>query len=52
MLDALHAGFDVVFLSDASKGVDVNPGDSEQAIDEMLREGAVKVVYGDIRWQH
>jgi nicotinamidase/pyrazinamidase len=51
VLDALHAGFDVVFLSDASKGVDVNPGDSEQAIDEMLREGAVKVVYGDIRWQ-
>ena len=52
VLDALHAGFDVVFLSDASKGVDVNPGDSEQAIDEMLREGAVNVVYGDIRWQH
>ena len=52
VLDALHAGFDVVFLSDASKGVDVNTGDSEQAIDEMLREGAVKVVYGDIRWQH
>ena len=52
VLDALHAGFDVVFLSDASKGVDVNTGDSEQAIDEMLREGAVKVVYGGIRWQH
>jgi len=52
VLDALHAGFDVVFLSDASKGVDVNTGASEQAIDEMLREGAVKVVYGDIRWQH
>ena len=52
VLDALHAGFDVVFLSDASKGVDVNTGDSEQAIDEMLREGAVKVVYGDIIWQH
>lgn len=52
VLDALHAGFDVVFLSDASKGVDVDTGDSEQAIDEMLREGAVKVVYGDIRWQH
>ena len=52
VLDALHTGFDVVFLSDASKGVDVNTGASEQAIDEMLREGAVKVVYGDIRWQH
>ena len=52
VLDALHAGFDVVFLSDASKGVDVNTGASEQAIDEMLREGAVKVVYGDIIWQH
>ena len=52
VLDAVNAGFEGVFLSDASKGVDVNTGDSEQAIDEMLREGAVKVVYGDIGWQH
>lgn len=47
-LDALHAGFEVFFLSDASKGVDVNPGDREQAIDEMLKEGAFSVVYKDI----
>lgn len=51
VLDALHAGFEVFFLSDASKGVDVNPGDSEQAIDEMLKEGAFSVVYKDIIWQ-
>src|SRR3989304_3189454 len=51
VLDALTAGFEVVFLSDASRGVDVNPGDSERAIDEMLGAGAVGAVYGDIIWQ-
>lgn len=51
VLDALHAGFEVFFLSDVSKGVDVNRGDSEEAIDEMLQEGAVRVIYKDIIWQ-
>ena len=50
VLDALHAGFEVIFLSDASKGVDVNPGDSERAIDDMLKAGAVSVAYDDIIW--
>ena len=50
VLDALHAGFEVIFLSNASKGVDVNPGDSERAIDEMLKAGAVSVAYDDIIW--
>ena len=51
VLDALHAGFGVFFLADASKGVDVKTGDSEKAIDEILKEGAVSVVYKDIIWQ-
>lgn len=48
VLGALNNGFEVVFLSDASKGVDVNKGDSELAIEEMLREGAIKIILEDI----
>jgi nicotinamidase/pyrazinamidase len=47
-LDAIKEGFEVVFLSDASMGVDVKPGDSERAIQEMLREGAIKITIEDI----
>ncbi len=50
VLDALTAGFEVVFLSDASKGVDVNPGDSARAVDDMVKAGAVMAVYDDIMW--
>jgi nicotinamidase/pyrazinamidase len=39
-LDALHAGFDVVVLTDAITGIDVQPGDSDRALDELTREGA------------
>ncbi len=48
VLDALKEGFETVFLNDASKGVDVNPGDSERAVEEMLRAGAVKIILEDI----
>ena len=48
VLDAIKEGFEVVFLSDASMGVDVKPGDSERAIQEMLREGAIKITIEDI----
>jgi nicotinamidase/pyrazinamidase len=48
ILDALKGGFEAVFLSDASKGVDVKPGDSERAIEEMLRAGAIKISLSDI----
>ena len=48
VLDALKAGFEAVFLSDASKGVDVNLGDSERAVQEMLREGAIEITIEDI----
>lgn len=48
VLDAIREGFEVLFLSDASMGVDVKPGDSERAIQEMLREGAIKVTIEDI----
>jgi len=42
VLDALSLGFETVLLLDAIKGVNVNPGDSEKAIKEMLEKGAKK----------
>jgi nicotinamidase/pyrazinamidase len=40
VIDALAAGFYVTVLRDAIAGVDVNPGDSAQALDEMREQGA------------
>jgi nicotinamidase/pyrazinamidase len=39
-LDALRNGFAVVVLEDAVRGVDMRPGDSRRALDEMMRAGA------------
>jgi len=38
-LDALNAGFEVVLLGDAIRGVDVKPGDSEKAVNELKEKG-------------
>jgi nicotinamidase/pyrazinamidase len=38
-LDALQAGLSVTVLRDAIAGVDVNPGDSARAIEEMKQAG-------------
>lgn len=40
VLDALRAGFAVTLLTDAIAGVDVNPGDSTRALEEMKAAGA------------
>lgn len=40
VLDGLKEGFKVVLLEDAIRGVDVQPGDSERAIAEMIQAGA------------
>lgn len=40
VLDALKLGFDVALIRDGIRGVDVNPGDSERAIEEMKKAGA------------
>ncbi|MGC8832639.1 MAG: nicotinamidase [Armatimonadota bacterium] len=48
-LDALAAGFNVVVLSDCIRGVDVNPGDSERAVQEMAAAGAVIAVSTDLK---
>jgi nicotinamidase/pyrazinamidase len=39
-LDALRAGFHVTVDTSASRGVDVQPGDSERALDELREAGA------------
>jgi nicotinamidase/pyrazinamidase len=41
VLDARREGFDVVVLEDAIRGVDVERGDSERAVEEMRGAGAV-----------
>lgn len=38
-LDALRYGFAVWLLADASRGVDLQPGDSDKAIAEVRRQG-------------
>src|SRR5581483_628032 len=40
VLDALREGLDVVVVEDAIRGVDVEPGDSARAVEEMRRAGA------------
>ena len=41
VLGAINLGYQAFLLLDAVKGVDVEPGDSEKAIEEMLLAGAV-----------
>jgi argininosuccinate lyase len=40
VLDALKEGFETVLLTDAIRGVEVEPGDSERAVAEMVEKGA------------
>lgn len=47
VLDGLRAGFDVVLLEDASRGVNVRPKDSEEAVEEMMKKGARKARISD-----
>jgi nicotinamidase/pyrazinamidase len=48
VLDALREGFQAFFLADASRGVDVSPGDSRRAVEEMTAAGAVSVSLDDL----
>jgi nicotinamidase/pyrazinamidase len=45
VLDALKFGFKVTLLTDAIKGVDLKPRDSEAAIEEMVKLGAKKMTF-------
>ena len=42
-LDARQLGFDVTLIEDATRGVNLRPTDSAEAIEEMKRAG-VKVI--------
>ena len=43
VLDGVKHGFQVVLLEDASRGVNLKPGDAERAVAEMVEAGAEKV---------
>ena len=45
VLDALKFGFKVMLLTDAIRGVDLKPKDSEAAIEEMVNLGAKKMTF-------
>lgn len=47
VLDGLKAGFEVVVLGDAIRGVNLQPGDSEAALAEMRAAGAATLNSGD-----
>jgi nicotinamidase/pyrazinamidase len=46
--DALHEGFEVLLLEDAIRGVEVQPGDCQQAIEELREAGATVIVSADL----
>ncbi|RKY58873.1 MAG: nicotinamidase [Candidatus Latescibacterota bacterium] len=46
--DALSLGYEVYLLEDGVRAVDLNPGDGEKAIDEMVRLGAKTVSFEEI----
>jgi nicotinamidase/pyrazinamidase len=48
VLDGLKYGFEMFHLDDASRGVNVNPGDSERALQEMVAKGAKRITLRDL----
>jgi nicotinamidase/pyrazinamidase len=49
VLDALSQGYEVYLATDAIRGVEVEAGDSEKAIEEMQRAGARMFTLGSLR---
>lgn len=49
VLDALEEGYDVFVLQDAIKGVNVEHGDAEEALDEMRNAGASLITRADVQ---
>jgi nicotinamidase/pyrazinamidase len=48
VLDACRLGFDVVVIEDAIRGVEVEPGDSQRAVEAMRQAGAVVATSDEI----
>ncbi|MBI4991707.1 MAG: isochorismatase family protein [Candidatus Harrisonbacteria bacterium] len=42
-LSAVRAGFKTYFLSDGSRAVNINPGDGDRAVEEMVRSGVISL---------
>ncbi|MEO0257837.1 MAG: bifunctional nicotinamidase/pyrazinamidase [candidate division WOR-3 bacterium] len=49
VLDALRFNFFTFLLLDATRGVNINPDDSERAVIDMLDKGAVGITLQDLR---
>jgi len=49
--DALQEGFEVIILEDVIRGVEVNPGDCQRAIEELRKAGAELVVSADLAFE-
>ncbi len=47
-IDARLEGFEAVLLEDACRGVEVSPGDSQRAIDQMKEAGAYAIHLGEL----
>lgn len=50
VLEGLREGFLVVLLLDAVRGVDLAPGDSKRAVEDMVKGGAVTKELADLEW--
>lgn len=48
VLDGLSSGFEIFYLDDASRGVNVKAGDAERAVQEMMAKGAKRISLTDI----
>ena len=48
VFDAVKEGFETYFLQDASRGVEVSPGDTSKAVQEMKAAGAKQLELGDL----
>jgi nicotinamidase/pyrazinamidase len=51
VLDGLKENFEVYHLDDASRGVNVNPEDSEKALQLMAARGCMRITYGEIQYK-
>ena len=49
VLDACRLGFETFLLTDAIRGVEVKKGDSEKAIEEMKKAGAIPITVDQIQ---
>jgi nicotinamidase/pyrazinamidase len=49
ILDGLRENFEVYHLDDASRGVEVNPGDSERALQEITAKGCKRITQAQLQ---